>query len=156
MQTWAGASTATSATSAGSERGPVRARRRVGPPHGERFGGRYAAIAGLVARGEWTTYGDISIAIHGSPRYARHVGRAAASLDGFPNALRVLASGGVIAAGWRGHDGEGPDACRTRLEGEGVRFRAGRADPARYRPWEELLRRADTAGIARTPTIAFS
>ena len=116
---------------------------------------RYAAIAGLVGRGEWTTYGDVSVAVHGSARFARHVGRAAARFAPFPNALRVLASGGAVAAGWRGANGEGPDACRARLEREGVHFTAGRADPARRVTWEALIQRADAASLPRASTIAL-
>lgn len=103
--------------------------------------------------GEWTTYGDIGIAVHGMPGFARHVGRAAATADGFPNAERVLASGGRIAAGWRTETGDGPEACRERLESQGLAFVAGRADPARHVGWEELIARADAAGIARAPVI---
>ena len=124
----------------------------VAPAHAA----RYAAIAALVSRGEWTTYGDISIAVHGSPRYARHVGRAAASFGPFPNAPRVLARGGTIAAGWRGAHGEGPEACREHLEREGVAFIAGRADPARRITWEQLIGRADAASVPRAMTIVLS
>ena len=121
------------------------------PTHAE----RYAAIAGLVERGEWTTYGDISIAVHGSPRYARHVGRAASSYEPFPNAPRVLASGGRVAAGWRGAHGEGPETCRAHLEREGVVFVVGRADPACRITWELLIHRADAASVPRATSIAL-
>ena len=114
---------------------------------------RYAAIAALVGRGEWTTYGDISVVAHGTVRYARHVGRAAATEDGFPDAERVLAAGGRIAPGWRAENGGGPDECRRRLEAQGVRFVGERADPGRHVGWEELLARADAAGVARAALI---
>src|SRR4051812_42500962 len=50
----------------------------------------YLAMAGHVRAGEWTTYGDISIAVRGDTKAARAVGRAAATLAHFPNAHRVL------------------------------------------------------------------
>ena len=70
-----------------------------------------------------------------------------------PNAERVLAAGGRIAPGWRDGQGGGPDACRDRLLDEGLTFVAGRADPARAVHWEELLLRADLAGVDRAPVI---
>ena len=115
----------------------------------------YASLAGLVRTGEWTTYGDIGIAAHGVTGFARHVGRAAATARGFPNAERVLASGGRIAPGWRSATGEGPEACRRRLESQGLRFIAGRADPDRCVDWEELIARADAAGMPRAPVIGL-
>lgn len=116
----------------------------------------YAAIGGLVERGEWTTYGDISVVVHGSRRYARHVGRAAATYEPFANAQRVLGSGGLVAAGWRDAHGDGPAACRRRLEREGVDFVGGRADPRRGITWEDLIARADAAGLPRAAVISFT
>jgi hypothetical protein len=94
------------------------------------------------------------VAVHGTRRYARHVGRAAATLNGFPHAARVLAHGGTVATAWRGPGGEGPESCRLWLEREGVAFVAGRADPARKVGWETLIARADALGLARAATIA--
>jgi alkylated DNA nucleotide flippase Atl1 len=37
-------------------------------------------MASRVRQGEWTTYGDISIAVRGDTKAARGVGRAAAAL----------------------------------------------------------------------------
>jgi alkylated DNA nucleotide flippase Atl1 len=113
---------------------------------------RYAALAALVERGEWTTYGDIAVAAHGSARFARHVARAATA-GRLPHAARVLAAGGRIASGWRDDAGGGPDACRDRLLDEGLTFVGGRADPQRAVLWEELLARADLAGVPRAPVI---
>ncbi|MBM4407036.1 MAG: hypothetical protein FJ038_00205 [Chloroflexi bacterium] len=114
---------------------------------------RYAAIAALVGRGEWTTYGDISVVAHGTARYARHVGRAAATEEAFPNAERVLAAGGRIAPGWRAEHGAGPGECRRRLEAQGVRFVRDRADPGQRVGWEDLLARSDAADVARTAVL---
>ena len=110
--------------------------------------------------GEWTTYGDIAVVVHGYARAARAVGRAAATLDAFPNAERVIAKGGRIPAGWgsgsRGWWTGSPDGaaeCRRRLEAQGVRFEDGRADPARHVGWEVLAERAQDAGIGGVVTV---
>jgi alkylated DNA nucleotide flippase Atl1 len=102
----------------------------------------YAAMAAHVRPGEWTTYGDLSVAVRGDVRGARAVGRAAAAMDGFPNAHRVLREGGRIAPAWVDGRGRGPEECRHRLRREGIRFLGERADPRRRVPWEELLRRS--------------
>jgi alkylated DNA nucleotide flippase Atl1 len=100
----------------------------------------YADIAGHLRRGEWTSYGDISAAVHGSFRAARAVGRAAATDDDFPNAHRVLRADGSISRGAAGGD---VARVRARLEGEGIGFdRQGRADPALRVEWDELARRS--------------
>jgi alkylated DNA nucleotide flippase Atl1 len=92
-------------------------------------------VARLVGRGEWTTYGEIArVALGG--RGARVVGGAAArGLLG--NAHRILLAGGRISSGWGSETGE----CRRRLESEGIRFRNGRADPARHVTWLDLAAR---------------
>ena len=105
---------------------------------------RYADVARLVRPGEWTSYGDISAAVHGSPRAARAVGRAAATSDDFPNAHRVLRSDGSIARG-TGPCANGVLSVRERLEREGIAFdKGGRADGAHKVEWDELARRART------------
>ncbi len=105
----------------------------------------YVEVATLIRAGEWASYGDISIAVHGTPNAARAVGRAAAKLRHFPNAHRVLGRGGIIPDGWRSHEGLGPEECQRRLEAEGVRFTDGHADPARHITWEELRERGGLA-----------
>jgi hypothetical protein len=90
--------------------------------------------------------------MHGSARFARHVARAATA-GLLPHAQRILAAGGRVARGWRDEDGGGPEACRDRLLDEGLTFVAGRADPRRAVRWEELLLRADLAGVPRAPVI---
>lgn len=103
---------------------------------------RYASVARLVRRGEWTSYGDISAAVHGSPGSARAVGRAAATYDDFPNAHRVLRADGSVARG-TGSCSRGPLTVRERLEREGISFdRGGRAERAKRVEWDELAQRA--------------
>jgi alkylated DNA nucleotide flippase Atl1 len=98
----------------------------------------YAEVARVLEPGEWTSYGDIATAVHGTPRAARAVGRTTATSDDFPNAHRVLKADGSIAAG------SGPCATRgipvrRRLEEEGVHFdRGGRTQKVE---WDELARR---------------
>lgn len=100
----------------------------------------FVDVARLVRRGEWTTYGDISAAVRGDARWARAVGRAAATFDGFPNAHRVLRASGTIASG----SGAARDLARIRgkLVAEGIRFTGERADPAQRVHWDELRARA--------------
>jgi alkylated DNA nucleotide flippase Atl1 len=103
----------------------------------------YLRLAELVQEGEWTTYGDISIAQRGDTRAARAVGRAAATLANFPNPHRILLDGGRIPPTWHDDQGGGPEECRRRLEKEGVRFTdEGRADAARRISWDVLAERA--------------
>jgi alkylated DNA nucleotide flippase Atl1 len=98
---------------------------------------RIVAVASLVGRGEWTTYGEIArVALGG--RGARVVGGAAAR-GLIANAHRVLLAGGRISPGW---DGGRVDECRRRLEAEGIRFQKGRADPTRHLTWLDLESRA--------------
>jgi alkylated DNA nucleotide flippase Atl1 len=97
------------------------------------------AVAALVGRGEWTTYGEIArVALGG--RGARVVGGAAAR-GRLANAHRVLLARGRISPGWGGGN---VDECRRRLEAEGIRFLDGRADPARHLTWLDLAARFET------------
>lgn len=110
----------------------------------------YLAVAERVHAGEWTTYGDISIAVRGDTQGARAVGRAAATLDHFPNPHRVLQSGGKIPEGWRTTDSEvpNPEVCRQRLKAEGTSFdEHGRASRDHYVAWDVLVERSER-GIA--------
>lgn len=106
-------------------------------------------IASVVGSGEWTTYGDVSIAVRGDTRAARAVGRAAATLPEFPNPHRVLKEGGVIPPGWHSTDSSTPDPeeCRRRLVAEGIEFdpETGRASRTFYVPWDVLVERAELA-----------
>jgi alkylated DNA nucleotide flippase Atl1 len=106
----------------------------------------YLRMASHVRQGEWTTYGDVSIAVRGDTNGARAVGRAAATLDSFPNPHRLLAQGGVIPPGWRSGDGHGPEECERRLRAEGVEMVEGRAQAERRVTWDILVARDEEQG----------
>jgi alkylated DNA nucleotide flippase Atl1 len=111
----------------------------------------YLAIAAHLRTGEWTTYGDVSIAVRGDTLGARAVGRAAAMLDHFPNPHRILKVGGVIPEEWKTTDSDiaNPEVCRQRLESEGVGFdEHGRAVHQNYVPWHVLVERAEREAAA--------
>lgn len=112
----------------------------------------YLEVAALIRPGEWTTYGDISIAVRGDTRAARAVGRAAATLAHFPNPHRVLKEGGVIPPAWHPTDDPtpNPEECRRRLQDEGVRFdrSTSRAKREHYVSWDELVTRGESAEAA--------
>src|ERR671918_3244793 len=94
------------------------------------------AVARLIRRGEWTTYGDISAAVTGSVRAARAVARAAARSDDFPHALRVLRADGSVARGEGPRRAERVERARRALAAEGVAFSlAGRANPVARVYW---------------------
>jgi alkylated DNA nucleotide flippase Atl1 len=104
----------------------------------------FLRIAAGVKLGEWTSYGDISVAVVGTQRSARAVGRAAATISEFPQAHRVLTGEGRVSRGAR--SGETLRA-RRKLESEGIVFdEKGRADPSRRVFWDELQRRAGKVG----------
>ncbi len=101
-------------------------------------------LAELVGRGEWTTYGELSIAAIGRSSGAMAVGGIARTNPDFPNPHRVLNTNGEPPTNWRSDEGGGPEVCRERLETEGIRFLpSGKADPAQRIDAEELRRRAD-------------
>lgn len=109
----------------------------------------FIRIAGHVHRGEWTTYGDISLVVLGDHRASRGVGRAAAQLAEFPNPHRVLMQGGIVNPEWKDDAGHGPDECRHRLADEGVTFDpGGHADPAKRVTWDVLMARDAAGSIA--------
>ncbi|MBA2313413.1 MAG: MGMT family protein [Actinobacteria bacterium] len=98
----------------------------------------YMTIAEQVKAGEWTTYGDISIALRGDTKAARAIGQVAARIPEFPNPHRVLREPGVISQYWVDHEGKGPDRCQQMLEAEGIDFVEGQADPTRRVTWDVL------------------
>lgn len=102
----------------------------------------FMRMARRVRTGEWTTYGDISIAVRDDTKASRGVGRAAAAIRDFPNPHRILMQDGTVAPGWTDHESRGPDYCRALLETEAIAFDAnGRADPTKKVDWAELRRR---------------
>lgn len=107
----------------------------------------FMRMASRVREGEWTTYGDISIAVRGDTKAARGVGQAAAALDAFPNPERVLNDGGRINPKWRDSEGRGPEYCRKSLEDQGVRFDGDVADQRQRVTWDELRRRDESEPV---------
>jgi alkylated DNA nucleotide flippase Atl1 len=111
------------------------------------------AASRVIATGEWTTYGDIAIAVGGNVRLARSVASVAAKNPTFANPHRVLLKGGVIAPDWRDDDGKGPEECERRLRADGVDLdEDGIADPKARIGYEELQARlaehaVDDAGM---------
>lgn len=101
----------------------------------------FKRLASRVKEGEWTTYGDISIAVRGDTRAARGVGRAAAKIADFPHPERVLMDGGRINPNWVDAKGRGPAYCMQLLVEQGVRFVDGHASNSQRVTWDELLRR---------------
>ncbi|MGC2372595.1 MAG: helix-turn-helix domain-containing protein [Solirubrobacteraceae bacterium] len=101
----------------------------------------YPRMAGLLKPGEWTTYDDISLAVHGTRSAAPAVERAAATLPHFPAPHRVLKPGGRIPAAWR-RQASATAGCVRRLIDEGVRFdQNGRASRVHYVSWDGLAER---------------
>lgn len=102
----------------------------------------FKRLASRLRTGEWTTYGDISIAVRGDTKAARGVGRAAAKIADFPHPERVLMDGGRINQNWVDGEGRGPDHCMRLLVEQGIAFDdEGRADKGQRVAWDELRRR---------------
>jgi alkylated DNA nucleotide flippase Atl1 len=84
------------------------------------------SAARLVRKGEFTTYGDVSLVVYGHARGGQAVGRVAAKLPDFPTPHRVLGKGGLISPNWTLPDGTGgPDEAIRRLKEEGVEVLMG-------------------------------
>jgi len=107
----------------------------------------FMRMASRVRRGEWTTYGDISIAVRGDTKAARGVGQAAAALPQFPNPERILMEGGRINPKWRDSQGRGPEHCRHLLEQQGIQFEGDVADQSQRVTWDALRRRDETEPV---------
>lgn len=121
---------------------------RLSPPY-RGTSDPYVRMAGFTRPGEWTTYGDISIAVRGDMSAARAVGRAAAKLAYFPAPHRVLKSGGIVPPTWKSDDSSSPDPeeCVRRLKAEGVAFcDNGHADRTYYISWDVLVERSEQEG----------
>ena len=109
----------------------------------------------VIRRGEWTTYGDLAVAVADNVRLARTVGRVAAKNPAFANPHRVLKQGGLIPPDWRDDDGRGPEECERRLRAEGIEFQGDVASATFRIGWEEIKSRLaglddedDGAGLA--------
>ena len=108
---------------------------RLTPRH--RSANPYLAIAQLTTAGEWTTFDDISLVVHGDLRHGREVLRAAVELPAFP-AHRVLAPGGQVPAAWRSFCDQDRRPRRVRAA-TGRRGRPGQRRRARFaRPLHRL------------------
>ena len=107
----------------------------------------FMRLASRLRREEWTTYGDISIAVRGDTKASRGVGRAAATIRDFPYPERVLMEGGFVNPNWRDSAGRGPDHCRRLLEEDGVRFIDDHADHSQRITWDELRRRDEAEPV---------
>ncbi len=109
----------------------------------------YLAIAQLVAAGEWTTFDDISLVVHGDLRHGCDVVRASVGLPDFP-AHRVLPPGGQVPPAWRSYATKTPDPgeCVRLLCDEGVPVDGdGRASRAQHVGWDLLAERAADTGL---------
>jgi DNA-binding MarR family transcriptional regulator len=108
----------------------------------------YLPIAQLVTAGEWTTFDDISLVVHGDLRHGREVMRASVELPDCP-AHRVLPPGGQVPRAWRSYETKtaDPGECVRLLAGEGVAVDGdGRASRVHYIGWDLLAERAADAG----------
>jgi alkylated DNA nucleotide flippase Atl1 len=94
----------------------------------------------LIDEGEWTTYGDIAVAVFGNLRMARAIGQITSN-PAFANPHRVLGANGIVNPEWVDGQGNGPEYCQALLEREGVRFIAGHADKGQQVNFEELRAR---------------
>ena len=107
----------------------------------------FKRLASRVKEGEWTTYGDISIAVRGDTKAARGVGRAAAKVADFPHPERVLMDGGRINPNWIDAQGRGAAHCLQLLVEQGVRFVDGHASNSQRVTWDELRRRDESEPV---------
>jgi alkylated DNA nucleotide flippase Atl1 len=98
----------------------------------------------VINSGEWTSYGDIAMAVLSTAWGARGIGKIATD-PAFANPHRVLDQKGNINPSWTDANGNGPSYCLERLEAEGVRFQDGRADQRQRVGPEELRQRLHRA-----------
>lgn len=107
-------------------------------------------VASLVKKGEWSTYGDVSMVVTNSVNSAQSVGDTIRKF-GVPGHSRLLRSDGRVPDNYLpeatsvGGENQRPDPgmLRRMLESEDVRFTNGRADPTRRVSLDELRKRLD-------------
>ena len=99
----------------------------------------------LIEKGEWTTYGDLAVAVSGNVKRARSVARIASTNPAFANPHRVLNAGGKIHPDWHDDEGLGPEECERRLRKDGISFVDGKAQGIRinYETIQERLAAED-------------
>jgi hypothetical protein len=119
---------------------------------------RVLQLSRLIKPGEWTTYGEFSIAVYENVRMALTVARVAAHHPAFSSPHRILQSGGTVSEDWRDEDGNpGPEECKRRLRLEGVWSDPDDcADPDKFLPWEALRRRLENAEASNDADIDHS
>lgn len=105
----------------------------------------FVRAAELVQEGEWTTFGDISIAVLGHTRSAGAIEQLFACLHHSPTRHRLLRAGGQIPSRWTSSADVGAAEFHRRLEAEGVAFDNDRPDPARRVCWDTLIHRGTCA-----------
>jgi alkylated DNA nucleotide flippase Atl1 len=86
---------------------------------------RLQAVVGSIPPRRWAAYGDVARVCGGTHTHARTLNQRFIR-DPIPGAHRVLMATGAVSANALG----GPERVRAQLEGEGLHFIDGKADPA--------------------------
>ncbi|GAA1019925.1 MULTISPECIES: hypothetical protein [Amycolatopsis] len=107
----------------------------------------FKRVSSRIRKGEWASYGDISIAVRGDTAAARGVGRAAATDPEFPHPERLLMDDGSVNPRWHDSEGRGPEHCQLLLEKQGIKFTDGRASSAQRVSWALLAERDKTEAV---------
>jgi alkylated DNA nucleotide flippase Atl1 len=113
-------------------------RQRIDPPVKKVDWHRALEIMVTIPSGHWMSYGDLAVAAGGTigagmamGAYLMKGGEDDDEVAGAGEAVhRVLRNDGSVSPGWQGQIG-GPDEVQTVLEGEGLAFLNGKANPDR-------------------------